>query len=110
MFRPFVVFPLAVGIALAGCGGGSTGPDSTERPQIDFAAATAIGDVGTCPLATTPAQASVSVDALITQARRWPDYQYDGATLRQVLSDLVTDAEDCDPALARKIDRTVDSL
>lgn len=111
MSRTFVAFSLAVGLSLAGCGGDNTGPsDALEEGRVRVAAATAISDVSTCPLITTPGDAAVAVDEFIVQARRWPDYEYDGATLRQVLSDLVTDAEECDPALARKIERAVDTL
>lgn len=111
MRQTFVAFSLAVGLAATvGCGS-STGPsDDLEEGRLRVDAAAAVADVATCPLVTTPGQASASVDALIAQARRWPEYQYDGATLRQVLSDLVTDAEECDPRLARRIERAVDTL
>jgi hypothetical protein len=109
MFRPFVVFCLVVGLASTGCGS-SAGPSSVDEPQMSFAAATAIGDVGTCPLVTTPSEANASVDTLITWTRKWPDYRYEDRTLRQVLSDLATPAEDCDPQLARKIELAVDTL
>jgi hypothetical protein len=54
-------------------------------------------------------------DNLITLARDNPDATYQShsagtRTMRQVLSDMASDVDSCDPQLAGKLDRAVDTL
>ena len=59
---------------------------------------------------------SRGADNLIKLARQQPDALYepggdeDPVTMRQVLSDLASDNEACNPQLSRKLDRAVDTL
>lgn len=112
----------AVAVYAAGCGSSQTTGDTARDARI----AAAISAPGLyCISVITGGQiegyddAAQGVDDLIAVARETPDYRYSdtddsGATrsrtMRQILTDEVTRMQTCDPALADRLARAIETL
>ena len=99
------------------------GPQKLDPAYGTFVAATRLNSAKVCvqrlngvETAKLHLALSRGTDNLIKLARQQPDALYepggdeDPITMRQVLSDLASDNEACNPQLTRKLDRAVDTL
>jgi hypothetical protein len=106
-----IVVSAVVALALTGCGGGGDEASAQLTPDERLTVATFNADVASTVLDGSAYGSLLdSMDQAIALARQKPDADYDGLTMRQVLSDAASDLQPYQPDLAAKLDRAVDTL